>query len=174
MKRFFIMSVLVLVVVSVAVHFLSEGRTRPPYQDFKERLDMAPLKKYRDPLYGYVVEYPCVFRQEEMGTGAGTGHARFCYSRAVDIVLESYVTANPGEVLKCHADSVFVDVGPVYENGVRVEGYSRYAKYIRSGKTYFVLSLVYPDSYKPALGRLFRMIDEWKVLGAVNELNQLS
>ena len=27
-------------------------------------------------------------------------------------------------------------------------------------------TLLYPDSYKPAMPRLFKLIDDWKVLGA--------
>ena len=39
-------------------------------------------------------------------------------------------------------------------------------KFIMSGKMLFVYSLTYPDTYKPALPRLFKLIDDCKVLGA--------
>ena len=63
-------------------------------------------------------------------------------------------------------DSAFLLSGPVYENDVRVDGYSHYDKFIKSGKMLFVYSLTYPDSYKPAMPRLFHLIEDWKVLGA--------
>lgn len=63
-------------------------------------------------------------------------------------------------------DSAFLLAGPVYENGVRIDGYSHYDKFIKSGKMLFVYSLTYPDSYKPAMPRLFHLIENWKVLGA--------
>ena len=47
-----------------------------------------------------------------------------------------------------------------------VDGYSHYDKFIKSGRILFVYSLTYPDSYKPAMPRLFKLIDDWKVLGA--------
>ena len=63
-------------------------------------------------------------------------------------------------------DSAFLLAGSVYENGVRIDGYSHYDKFIKSGKMLFVYSLTYPDSYKPAMPRLFHLIEDWKVLGA--------
>ena len=49
---------------------------------------------------------------------------------------------------------------------VRVDGYSHYDKFIKSGKMLFVYSLTYPDNYKPAMPKLLKQIEEWKVLGA--------
>lgn len=56
-------------------------------------------------------------------------------------------------------DSSFLLAGPVYENGVRMKGYSHYDKFIKSGKLLFVYSLTYPDDYKPAMSKLFHLIE---------------
>lgn len=63
-------------------------------------------------------------------------------------------------------DSSFLLAGPVYENGVRMKGYSHYDKFIKSGKLLFVYSLTYPDDYKPAMFKLFHLIENWKIVGA--------
>ena len=110
------------------------------------------------------------------------GYARFSFTNHANIILESYVTPNYSNTLQACADSLaqklhsertmqasnkaFILSGPVYENGVRVDGYSHYDKFIKSGRMLFVYSLTYPDSYKPAMPRLFKLIDDWKVLGA--------
>ena len=63
---------------------------------------MAPMKEYIDSDFGYSIQYPCFFQQEEKPKDDYLGHVRFSYT----------------------------------------------------------------DTYKPALPRLFKLIDDWKVLGA--------
>lgn len=164
MKKIFFVAILGLMALNLFIYVHTAYRTPEPYQGFMDRLDMAPMKEYADPEFGYRVKYPSFFSEEK----TDTGHTRFCYRRDVNILLESYVDMNPGSELLARKDATFIIVAPVYENGVRIDGYSRYDKYIRSGRTFFVLSLVYPDSYKPALQRLFRLVDDWSVLGAVS------
>ncbi len=60
----------------------------------------------------------------------------------------------------------FILSGRIYENGQPTDGYSHYTKYIKSGRILFVYSLIYPEDYKQALGRMFRTIDNWTVPGA--------
>ena len=132
--------------------------------------------------FGYVVKYPCFFQQEDTSVSGYQGYARFSFTNHANIILESYVTPNYSNTLQACADSLaqklhsertmqasdkaFILSGPVYENGVRVDGYSHYDKFIKSGRILFVYSLTYPDSYKPAMPRLFKLIDDWRVLGA--------
>ena len=91
-------------------------------------------------------------------------------SLAVAIVLDLAADAqklhSTPTMLTKKQDSAFLLSGPVYENDVRVDGYSHHDKFIKSGKILFVYSLTYPDSYKPAMPRLFHLIENWKVLGA--------
>ncbi len=51
-----------------------------------------------------------------------------------------------------------------------VSGYQGYARFSFTNHANIILesydSLTYPDSYKPAMPRLFKLIDDWKVLGA--------
>ena len=132
--------------------------------------------------FGYVIKYPCFFQQEDTSVSGYQGYARFSFTNHANIILESYVTPNYSNTLQACADSLaqklhsertmqasnkaFILSGPVYENGVRVDGYSHYDKFIKSGRILFVYSLTYPDSYKPAMPRLFKLIDDWRVLGA--------
>ena len=196
MKKFFIIAALLIVACNLYYRITYKGDIRTPYYEFKTRIGTAPLKTYRDTDFGYTVSYPCIFRQEDNQGDEYLGHARFVYSDSANIILESYVTPNYSpnlqacadslaEKLHCdrimiskkkaskssstqspHQDSAFLLSGPVYENDVRVDGYSHYDKFIKSGKMLFVYSLTYPDSYKPAMPRLFHLIENWKVLGA--------
>ena len=125
------------------------------------------MKEYNDPDFGYVIKYPCFFQQEDTSVSGYQGYARFSFTNHANIILESYVTPNYSNTLQACADSLaqklhsertmqasnkaFILSGPVYENGVRVDGYSHYDKFIKSGRILFVYSLTYPDSYKPAM-----------------------
>lgn len=192
MKKFFIIAVILVMAANVYYSLTYKGDIRTPYYEFKTRIGTAPLKTYRDTDFGYTISYPCMFQQEDKQGDEYLGHARFVYSDSANIILESYVTPNYSSNLQACADSLaekllsdrimiskqkagkssskqdsaFLLAGPVYENGVRIDGYSHYDKFIKSGKMLFVYSLTYPDSYKPAMPRLFHLIEDWKVLGA--------
>lgn len=182
MKKIFIIAIILIVATNLYFYVTHTGDDRTPYSDFRDRIGIAPMKEYQDPTFGFTVKYPCFFHQEEKQEDDYQGHARFCYSKDVNIILESYVTRNlspnlhacadslaqelHAEKTKKDEDSAFILSGPVYENGVRIDGYSHYDKFIKSGKLLFVYSLSYPDSYKPTLPRLFQLIEDWKVLGA--------
>lgn len=192
MKKFFIIAVILVMAANVYYSLTYKGDIRTPYYEFKTRIGTAPLKTYRDTDFGYTISYPCMFQQEDRQGDEYLGHARFVYSDSANIILESYVTPNYSPNLQACADSLaekllsdrimiskqkagkssskqdsaFLLAGPVYENGVRIDGYSHYDKFIKSGKMLFVYSLTYPDSYKPAMPRLFHLIEDWKVLGA--------
>lgn len=182
MKKIFIFAIILIVAVNFYCHLHHMGDTRTPYSEFQTRIGMAPMKEYHDSDFGYSIQYPCFFQQEEKTQDDFLGHARFSYTDHTNIVLESYVTKNQSKDLTSCADSLaqvlhadktlhpahaaFILSGPVYENGVRMDGYSHYDKFIKSGRMLFVYSLTYPDTYKPALPRLFKLIDDWKVLGA--------
>ena len=194
MKKIFIIAIILIMAFNFYCNVTHPGDERTPYSDFKDRIGMAPMKEYQDPDFGYTAKYPCFFQQDKKQGEDFQGHARFTYSKDVNIILESYITKNLSPNLhscadslaeKLHAektmmtsnrkktpnqkedeDSAFILSGPVYENGVRIDGYSHYDKFIKSGKTLFVYSLTYPDTYKPALPRLFHLIEDWRVLGA--------
>ena len=88
------------------------------------------------------------------------------YSNTLQACADSLAQKLHSERTMQASNKAFILSGPVYENGVRVDGYSHYDKFIKSGRILFVYSLTYPDSYKPAMPRLFKLIDDWKVLGA--------
>lgn len=196
MKKFFIITVLLILAFNLYYRVTYKGDIRTAYYEFKTRIETAPLKTYRDTDFGYIISYPCLFQQEDKQGDEYLGHARFVYSDSASIILECYVTPNYSSNLQACADSLaqklhsdrtmvsnkkaskasskqapqqdsaFLLSGPVYENGVRVDGYSHYDKFIKSGKMLFVYSVTYPDSYKPAMPRLFHLIENWWVLGA--------
>ncbi len=187
MKKIFVIAIILILAFNLYCVVTHPEDERTPYSEFCDRIGIAPMKEYRDSDFGYTVKYPCFFQKEKKLRDEFLGHARFSYTQDVNIVLESYVTNN-----RCHdfyscADSLatklhakkriqistkdnepssFILLGPLYENGVLIDGYSHYDKFIKSGKMLFVYSLTYPDSYKPALPRLFQLINDWKVLGA--------
>ena len=184
MKKIFLIAVVLLMMINFIINYHHEvtKEQHTPMADFKTKVEMAPMKEYNDPDFGYVVKYPCFFQQEDTSISGYQGYARFSFTNHANIILESYVTPNYSNTLQACADSLaqklhsertmqasnkaFILSGPVYENGVRVDGYSHYDKFIKSGRILFVYSLTYPDSYKPAMPRLFKLIDNWRVLGA--------
>lgn len=186
MKKFFIFAAILVVAANLYFRLTSKGDIRTPYYEFKNLIGTASLETYRDNEFGYTIEYPDIFQQEPQQEGDSSGHTRFTYRNEANIILETYVMKNPSASIKACADSLtqqlhatqtifskrrsehgsaFVLTGHVYENDVRINGYNYYAKFIKSGKTLFVYSLTYPDSYKPALSRLFNLIDNWRILG---------
>lgn len=187
MKKIFLIAFILLMACNMYYSLTYKGDIRTPYYEFKNRIGTASMNIYRDSDFGFTVEYPNFFQQEEKEKKDYLGYARFVYSDEVNIALECYVTPNRSGNLEACADSLaqklhahktmmssntdkqssaFILSGPVYENEVIVDGYSHYDKFIKSGKILFVYSLTYPDTYKPALTRLFQAIDNWKVLGA--------
>ena len=193
MKKFFILAAILVVTFNVYCHLAHPEDNRTPYTEFRDRIGIAPMKEYRDSCFGYCVKYPYFFRKEEDTKGDFLGHARFSYTQNVNIVLESYVTRDLSPSLRSCADSLalrlhaerrilasagsktsgdkredssFILYGPVYENNVRIDGYSHYDKFIKSGRMLFVYSLTYPNNYEHGLTRLFNLVKDWKVLGA--------
>ncbi len=180
MKKIFMIVIAVVMSFHLYCEITHGSDSRTPFSEFAERIRATPMTEYHDPDFGYVVKYPSFFQREDTPPGESRGYARFSFSDHANVALESYVTTNRSRDLQTCADSLarvshaaktlhpssFVLAGPVYENGVRIDGYSQYAKFVKSGRMLFVYSLTYPDSYKPAMGRLFGLIDDWKVIGA--------
>lgn len=184
MKKIFFIIIAVIVIIlffNMYGTFAYQSNQSKPYIDFKKKIDISQLFVYRDPTYGYTISYPDFFEHEDTSLSNYQSYARFSYTDRTNVVLESYVTKNHCTSLqtcadslatKLHAtktmnrDSSFLLAGPVYENGVRMKGYSHYDKFIKSGKLLFVYSLTYPDDYKPAMSKLFHLIENWKIVGA--------
>lgn len=180
MKKIFMVVIAVVLLFHLYCEITHGSDSRTPFSEFSERIRATPMTEYQDPDFGYVVKYPSFFQREDTPSGENHGYARFSFSDHANVALESCVTTNRSRDLQACADSMarmfhaartlrsssFILSGPVYENGVRIDGYSRYAKFVKSGRMLFVYSLTYPDSYKSAMGRLFGLIDDWKVIGA--------
>lgn len=183
MKKFFVIAAALVMAANIYYWATYKGDTRTPLYEFKNQVGVAELATYRDGEFGYTIYYPEMFEQDEKCQRG----ARFVFHGEKNIVLETYVAGNHSSTLEACADSLakasrsavamvasgrkgqysaFTLSGPVYENGVRLDGYSHYGKFIKSGKMLFVYSCTYPDSYKLAMTRIFRLIDNWQVMGA--------
>ena len=148
MKKIFLIAVVLLMMINFIINYHHEitKEKHTPMADFKTKVEMAPMKEYNDPDFGYVVKYPCFFQQEDTSVSGYQGYARFSFTNHANIILESYVTHNYSNTLQACADSLaqklhsertmqasnkaFILSGPVYENEVRVDGYSHYDKFI--------------------------------------------
>ena len=177
MRKFFFIIVMLMLLLNIAVRMF-RGEERTPQSVFKEQMDVAPMQYYCNPTYGYNIAYPCFFHEDESEDGDSC-HARFIFTYNTNIIVETYVMQSPCRSMRACAlalagnrDEVdisknsFILSGRVYENGQPTDGYCHYTKYIKSGHILFVYSLIYPEDYKQALGRMFRTIDKWTVPGA--------
>ena len=142
MKKIFFIIIAVIVIIlffNMYGTFAYQSNQSKPYIDFKKKIDISQLFDYRDPTYGYTISYPDFFEHEDTSLSNYQSYARFSYTDRTNVVLESYVTKNHCTSLqtcadslatKLHAtktmnrDSSFLLAGPVYENGVRMKGYS--------------------------------------------------
>ena len=194
MRKFIIIIVMLMLLLNIAVRMF-RGEERTPQSVFKEQMDVAPMQYYSNPTYGYNIAYPCFFHEDESEDGDSC-HARFIFTYNTNIIVETYVMKAPcrstrdcalaltgnrdgnsaealsgaGRPLSQLSDiskNSFILSGRVYENGQPTDGYRHYTKYIKSGHILFVYSLIYPEDYKQALGRMFRTIDKWTVTGAL-------
>lgn len=161
-------------------HYCQLTHQPPLEQMLQEAIERARLSVYRNADYGFKAEYPEFFCSESDAEGSFTGRARFSYwNSMVHVNLETSVRRN-GRALNVrdsmhfiaastHAATQrmgtnwFVVAGPLYEDGVPVEGYSFYDKYVCVGKLWFVYSLTYPDACRASLARLFRLVDRFSV-----------
>lgn len=172
--------VFVMVLSAVCVDVVCPRRALRPFADvLQEEINSAGLRTYTDKDFGYSVRYPdCSRRETDPGNGY-VGQARFCYDSWVRISLECYVTraVDKDNVTVCGIDRMagimharkrpagsdaWLLSGPLYEEGVRMEGYSHYTKCLRRGKLWFVYALSYPDAYRGIIARLFWLIDNWR------------
>ena len=163
MRKFIFILFFVLLFIGTLVSLYGLDGERTTYSRLRDALSTCPLTEYTDSEFGYKMTCPSFFRRESTDSSTDSIRARFSFREDVNIVLQNYIVTN------YHAKnsrSSFIQSGPLMEHGHRVDGYSHYDKCIVSGRMLFVYSLIYPDSYKPALKRLFNIIDRWQVVGA--------
>ena len=152
----FLIPVVLLMMINYIINYHHEftKEQQTPRADFKTKVEMSPMKEYNDPDFGYFFKYPCFFQQEDTSVSVYQGYVRFSFTIHSNIILDSYVTSNYNNTLQACADSLaqklhsertmqasnkeFILSGPFYENGVRVDGYSHYDKFIKSGRRLFV------------------------------------
>jgi hypothetical protein len=177
-KVIFIFIAIVLVAASID-RISSCSGLKSHKEIFRQELTYADMYEYKDADYHYVVRAPSFFTVQPDSLQEEKGRKRFEYGdQWITIVIESHVMNNNGLSLKTGMDSLaqvlkaidcklgndyFILSGPQYENGSCIEGYSYYSKVMVNHKFWFVYTMVYPDSYKDVLGRLFKEIDDWQI-----------
>ena len=79
MKKIFLIAVVLLMMINFIINYHHEvtKEKHTPMADFKTKVEMAPMKEYNDPDFGYVVKYPCFFQQEDTSVSGYQGYARF-------------------------------------------------------------------------------------------------
>lgn len=67
MKKIFLIAVVLLMMINFIINYHHEvtKEEHTPMADFKTKVEMASMKEYNDPDFGYVVKYPCFFQQED-------------------------------------------------------------------------------------------------------------
>lgn len=139
------------------------------------------MYEYKDEDFGYTIRYPSFFSDGKIEDSEANdeGRARFVYyEEGATMVIEGYAIRNNGMSLKEGMDSLgealhatdrrlgnnsFTLSGPQYEEGRPISGYSYYSKFVAHRKLWFVYTMVFPDTYRPALSRMFKEIDGWQV-----------
>lgn len=150
----------------------------PPDMDKRlmEWLNAAPLAEYKDRDFGFVAYYPNVFVKNNDTTDRYFGCSRFdfwqlsieCYvvydrqGRGFKAYMDSIASAMKADSCRRHGDS-FIVSSPLYEDGMLVDGFRYYAKYVKGNNVWFVYALHYPAAYRKSLGRLFDLVDRWQV-----------
>lgn len=185
MKAIFIVVFSFLAMVALVDVVFPRTELRPLADVLYEEINNASLLTYKDDLFGYSVCYPSCFRCDGGSQSSDSGYVRFRYNMIEDIILECYVTRAVGtdNTVVCdisgmgrrlHAcpksvgDGMYVLGGPLYENGVRIDGYKHYTKCVRKGKLWICCALLYPEQYKDSLGRIFRLVESWQPWNNVN------
>ena len=82
MKKIFLIAVVLLMMINFIINYHHEVTKdqQTPMADFKTKVEMAPMKEYNDPDFGYVVKYPCFFQQEDTSVSGYQGYARFSFT----------------------------------------------------------------------------------------------
>lgn len=161
------------------VRWCSNNRTAQ--ERFAHRLTLADMYEYKDEDFGYTIRYPSFFSDGRIEDSEANdeNRARFVhYEEGATVVIEGYAIRNNGMSLKEGMDSLgealhatdrrlgnnsFTLSGPQYEEGRPISGYSYYSKFVAHRKLWFVYTMVFPDTYRPALSRMFKEIDGWQV-----------
>ncbi len=59
MKKIFLIAVVLLMMINFIINYQHEvtKEKHTPMADFKTKVEMAPMKEYNDPDFGYVIKY---------------------------------------------------------------------------------------------------------------------
>ena len=88
MKKIFFIAIVLLLLINFITNFhheVTKGKLTP-MTDFKTKVEMAPMKEYCDPDFGYVVKYPCFFQQEDTSVSGYQSYARFSFTNHANIM----------------------------------------------------------------------------------------
>ncbi|NPD92405.1 hypothetical protein [Xylanibacter muris] len=174
--RIFVILGFIAILAASGMTIVWENKPMPPYHEImSEVINRAPITAYHNKFYGFKAQYPKCFIMQE--TGYDSTHAKFEYSLYENIAIEFSVFKNTMDdmspdkwpvfaerkdttVTKVGNDAFIVE-GLLYCDGTPYPDHSRYAKYIRNGKLWFVYSVTYPNECHKAAERIRGLISQW-------------
>lgn len=179
MRRFLILFVLALVAGSLFITQKKEKDETPLPEKLEKVMRTTRMNTYRDPFYGYVIDYPSFFEQVSNPQVKEKGYCQFRFWNVEQIVQTAFVLPNLDSLTvaqgmsrfarELHATyqreegDCFILSGPLHLENREVAGHRFYAKYVQCQKLWFVQILTYPENCAQAVTRLIREIDRWKV-----------
>lgn len=182
MRQFSIILFVIIVSAGCVDWLVPRLRLRDFADVMEEEINRSPLETYRDSFFDLCVRAPrCFVKEQEADDSAGS--MRFIYNNVTRILLDCYVCRNEhiadsdggirelARQLRAKAyrvDGGYILRGPMYENGMRVDGYSHYTKCVARGKLWAVCALIYPDEHRKRLPRLFWLVDRWEAWEDLN------
>ena len=150
-------------------------------QGLEHRLRCADWQVYEDPTYGYRMRRPSCFVPAE---AEGEGSVRFAYMEqmplrevlymTLDVTTEVLVdTLDPyremrqrardmGGICLRRSPTEYLLTATVVSRDARVTAYRLQAKYVLRQRMWFVQTLLYPEDFAPAVGRLVHEVETWR------------
>ncbi len=179
MRRFIIFSICLFLSACYIGTFVGVDN-RPFVDKLEEAINTCDMKTYENKDLEYTVTYPSFFEQTPDSMIDEFGYSEFHYwDNWVQIRIQTYIINNQDDKgiaksknamakkmhvkVKSYGKDYFILSGPLYSDGIEIEGQRVYAKFIKKQKLWFVSSLTYPEEYTSALHRLFIQIDKWNI-----------
>ena len=182
MKKAFLFLILVLAVAAVLNYRREHRHDDDTYlQQLEHRLACATWQTYDDPTFGYQMRRPSCFLPAE---AEGEGSVRFAYVEEMPLRQVQYMTLevttevcrdtlDPYRDMRLRAEQMggvclrrssdeYLMTATLKSRDPRVTAYRMQAKYVLRQRLWFVETLLYPEDFAPAVGRLVREVEAWQ------------
>ncbi len=182
MKKAFLVLIVVGSVIAVFSHRCEHAHDEDTYlEGLEHTLACADWQVHRDPTYGYEMRYPSCFLPAE---SEGEGTARYAYVEELPLKSICYITLetetlvcrdslNPyremrtlarevGGICLKRSETEYLMSCTLQSRDAKVTAYRLNAKYVLRQKLWFVETLIYPEDFAPAVGRLVEEVNDWQ------------